>query len=104
MMQAKDGARERFAAAREALIALSRRIHAHPELGFEEEKASGWLCDALDEAGFAVERGLRFAHGLPRAGRVGAAAYWHLRGIRFAAGYWARVRAQHYRRVGGGRS
>jgi amidohydrolase len=58
MMQAKDGARERFAAAREALIALSRRIHAHPELGFEEEKASGWLCDALDEAGFAVERGI----------------------------------------------
>ena len=57
-MQAKDGARERFAAAREALIALSRRIHAHPELGFEEEKASGWLCDALDEAGFAVERGI----------------------------------------------
>jgi amidohydrolase len=57
-MQAKDGARERFDGARDELIALSRRIHANPELGFEEEKASAWLCDALDEAGFSVEKGI----------------------------------------------
>jgi amidohydrolase len=27
-------------------------------LAFEEEKAAAWLCDCLDEAGFAVERGI----------------------------------------------
>ncbi|MGC2619719.1 MAG: M20 family metallopeptidase [Acidobacteriaceae bacterium] len=57
-MHAKYGARERFDGAREDLIALSRRIHANPELGFEEEKASAWLCGALDEAGFSVEKGI----------------------------------------------
>ena len=57
-MQPKDGARERFEGARGELIALSHRIHAHPELGFEEERASGWLCDALEEAGFSVKRGI----------------------------------------------
>jgi amidohydrolase len=57
-MQAKEGARERFNAAQDELIALSHRIHAHPELGFEEEKSSAWLCDALDAAGFTVERGI----------------------------------------------
>src|SRR5262249_46112534 len=39
------------------LVALSHRIHAHPELGFEEERAAAWLGEALDAAGFAVERG-----------------------------------------------
>ena len=39
-MDAKTGARERFNTARNSLIDLSHRIHAHPELGFEEEKAS----------------------------------------------------------------
>ena len=54
-MNAKSGARERFDAARDSLIALSHRIHANPELGFEEEKASMWLSEALSDAGFAVE-------------------------------------------------
>jgi amidohydrolase len=57
-MDAKSGARERFESAREELIALSHRIHAHPELGFEEEQACSWLCESLDDAGFAVERGI----------------------------------------------
>ncbi|HEX4006828.1 MAG TPA: M20 family metallopeptidase [Acidobacteriaceae bacterium] len=57
-MDAKQGARERFDGAHDGLIALSRRIHAHPELGFEEEQASAWLCDELDTAGFRVERGI----------------------------------------------
>jgi amidohydrolase len=57
-MLAKDGARERFDGARDELLAISRRIHANPELGFEEERASAWLCDALDDAGFAVEKGI----------------------------------------------
>src|SRR5207253_2824006 len=40
------------------LVALSHRIHAHPELGFEEERASGWLAETLDAAGFKVSRGI----------------------------------------------
>ncbi|HEY6447591.1 MAG TPA: M20 family metallopeptidase [Acidobacteriaceae bacterium] len=57
-MQSKEGARERFTRSHDALIALSHRIHLHPELGFEEEKSSAWLCEALDGAGFKVERGV----------------------------------------------
>ncbi len=57
-MDAKTAARERFDAGQDALIGLSHRIHGHPELGFEEEKSSAWLCEALDAAGFAVEKGV----------------------------------------------
>ncbi|HTW38117.1 MAG TPA: M20 family metallopeptidase [Steroidobacteraceae bacterium] len=57
-MDAKAAAQERFEIARDGLIELSHRIHAHPEVGFEEERASSWLCDALDEAGFAVQKGI----------------------------------------------
>jgi len=57
-MDAKTGARERFDSARDGMIELSHRIHAHPELAFEEEKASTWLCELLDEAGFKVEKGI----------------------------------------------
>jgi amidohydrolase len=56
-MDAKAGARERLEAARNRLIDLSHRIHAHPELGWEEEKASAWIAELLDNAGFAVKRG-----------------------------------------------
>src|ERR1700745_2945119 len=57
-MDAKAGARERFNRAQDSLIALSHRIHANPELGFEEEKASTWLTDMLTDAGFAVQKGI----------------------------------------------
>src|SRR5438128_10661626 len=57
-MDAKAGARKHFDAARDSLIALSHRIHAHPELGFEEERAAAWLSEALSNAGFAVETGI----------------------------------------------
>ena len=52
-----DGASER-------LVELSHEIHAHPELGFSEERASVWCAEMLAEAGFAVEMG---AGGLPTA-------------------------------------
>src|SRR5262245_37840491 len=55
-MDAKAGARERIDGARETLVALSHRIHAHPELGFEEEHAATWTAELLDAAGFRVER------------------------------------------------
>jgi amidohydrolase len=57
-MDIKSAARERLESARDGLISLSHRIHSHPELGFEEEKASMWLCEALADAGFTVEKGL----------------------------------------------
>ena len=35
--------------------ALSHRIHAHPELAYQEVQACGWLCDFLGAKGFKVE-------------------------------------------------
>jgi amidohydrolase len=57
-MDLKTAAQERFGSARDGLIELSHRIHAHPELGFEEEKSSSWLCEALADAGFTVQKGV----------------------------------------------
>ncbi len=57
-MDPKPGAQERFESARAGLIELSHRIHAHPELGFQEERASAWLCESLDGFGFSVELGI----------------------------------------------
>jgi amidohydrolase len=51
-------------AQRTALIALSSRIHACPELKFEEAQSSAWLAEYLERAGFRVERQ---AYGLPTA-------------------------------------
>ncbi len=68
-MDAKSAARERFDAERVGLIELSHRIHADPELGFEEEKAATWLCESLDAVGFEVEQGIC---GLPTAFRARA--------------------------------
>jgi len=63
-MDAKAGAREQFDAVRNQMIALSHRIHAHPELGFAEERASTWLSETLANSGFTVETGIC---GLPTA-------------------------------------
>jgi metal-dependent amidase/aminoacylase/carboxypeptidase family protein len=52
-----------------ALQDLSLRIHAHPELRFEEHRAAGWITDALTARGHAVERPLG---GLPTALRARA--------------------------------
>jgi amidohydrolase len=43
---------------REELIALSLKLHANPEVAFQEEKASAWLTEYLEREGFAVERGI----------------------------------------------
>ncbi len=52
---------------RGALLELSHRIHANPEIRFEEVQASRWLADALEQRGFVLERGLG---GLPTAFRA----------------------------------
>ena len=40
------------------LESLSHRIHEHPELGYQEVQAAGWLSDFLERQGFKVERGV----------------------------------------------
>src|SRR5215470_11482752 len=57
-MDPKGAAREKYAEVRSELIDLSHRIHAHPELGFEEYEASSWLCELLENEKFKVERGI----------------------------------------------
>jgi amidohydrolase len=42
----------------ELLVDLSHRIHAHPELRFEEERSSAWCAEPLSDAGFTVETGV----------------------------------------------
>ncbi len=54
---AKQLTRTTIADAGDRLIGLSRMIHGHPELGFEEEQASKWCAEALTDGGFTVERG-----------------------------------------------
>src|SRR5580658_9015465 len=57
-MNSKEGARERFEGIHQAILSLSHRIHANPELGFEEEKASHWLAEILSDAGMDVTLGI----------------------------------------------
>lgn len=49
------------------LVALSHVIHAHPEPAWEEERAAGWVAEAMSGNGFDVQPG---AHGLPTAVRA----------------------------------
>lgn len=66
-MAPKSVIQRRIQAAEADLVALSHRIHAHPELAFEEVRASGWVAQRLAEAGFDVEHG---CYGLPTAVRA----------------------------------
>jgi len=40
---------------REDLIDLAKRIHAHPEVAFEETQASAWISAFARDAGFEVQ-------------------------------------------------
>lgn len=57
-MDPKAGARERIDQRRSALLELSHRIHANPELGFEEVQACAWLAETFADAGFTVQTGI----------------------------------------------
>lgn len=56
--QLKKTTAEGVDAQREALGALSRRIHDNPELGFHEEQAAAWLTEYLQGGGFSISRGI----------------------------------------------
>ncbi|MBO1420192.1 amidohydrolase, partial [Streptomyces sp. FH025] len=60
----KQAVHDRVHAHRAELLALSRRIHAHPETAFEEHLAAAWCTEALRAHGYAVTAP---AHGLPTA-------------------------------------
>ena len=51
----KAAARAAFERGESELVELSQRIHAHPEIKFEEERACAWLGEALTGYGFDVE-------------------------------------------------
>ena len=54
----KAEAKQSFERSRARIVALSHRIHAHPELGWEEVRACKWMCDELSSAGFDVTPGI----------------------------------------------
>jgi amidohydrolase len=58
MLPSKDAAKSTIEQARDGLIELSHRVHAHPELAFEEERSSGWVAGALSDAGLDVSTGV----------------------------------------------
>lgn len=71
-------------AASEELIDLARRIHAHPEVAFQEIQASRWLSEALARRGFAVAQGIA---DLPTAFRAEASGNGAGPAVAFLAEY-----------------
>ncbi len=57
-MNAKEAASATVDRDADALIDLSHRIHAHPELKFEEEQSSAWTAGLLADAGLPVDSGI----------------------------------------------
>jgi amidohydrolase len=57
-VEASEAARTTIAAGEKDLVALSHRIHAHPELCFEETQSAAWTADVLADGGLAVETGV----------------------------------------------
>lgn len=56
-MDTKGAARAAVEQRSDDLISLSHRIHAKPELAFEEESSSTWCAEMLTDAGFEVDYG-----------------------------------------------
>jgi amidohydrolase len=55
-MDAKAAARNKLDASFSPILELSHRIHANPEVGFEEAKASAWITEMLAAADFQITR------------------------------------------------
>lgn len=54
----KDSVAAQVDVIRPTVEKLSADIHEHPEIGYEEYKASKWLTDLLSDQGFSVQRGV----------------------------------------------
>ncbi|MFL6137562.1 MAG: M20 family metallopeptidase [Frankiaceae bacterium] len=57
-MDVKDATRATIERSSDALVGLSHRLHEHPELGFEEERACEWVGGLLSDHGFDVVTGV----------------------------------------------
>ena len=68
-MEVREAARTAVEESRERLLSLSHRIHAHPELGFEEVQACEWVAAELDAAGLEVRTGIGQTGGVCGTGR-----------------------------------
>jgi amidohydrolase len=55
---ARSAARSAVERSADRLVALSHRIHAHPEIAFEEVRACGWVAEELATAGLEVRTGV----------------------------------------------
>ena len=58
MTGVKAAAEARIDSSATRLIRLSHRIHAHPEVAWNEHQASAWVADELADLGFSVQRNL----------------------------------------------
>jgi amidohydrolase len=58
MSTVKDSLAQTVDRLADELEALSHRIHANPELGYQEVKAAAWLSEFLESKGLKVERGV----------------------------------------------
>ncbi|MFP4647489.1 MAG: M20 family metallopeptidase [Candidatus Acetothermia bacterium] len=57
LSEIKEGVKQEIDEASDDLKKLSKQIFENPELKFEEYKAMNWLTEALEDAGFEVQRG-----------------------------------------------
>lgn len=67
MTTPKEASRAAVTTAAARLVGLSHRLHAHPEVAWEEVRAVSWVGAELSEAGFEVDEGIC---GLPTAFRA----------------------------------
>src|ERR1700737_3813512 len=58
MSSVKDAIAQSVDRLADELEALSRQIHANPELGYKEVKACAWLSEFMGKQGFKVEQGV----------------------------------------------
>src|SRR5712691_4764169 len=58
MSSVKDAIAQAVDRLADELEALSKQIHANPELGYKEVKACAWLSEFLGKQGFKVEQGV----------------------------------------------
>jgi amidohydrolase len=56
--EARAAARETVVQDADALVSLSHRIHAHPELKWEEERSSAWTAEVLADHGLDIDAGI----------------------------------------------